>query len=70
MESAGLLVRRPHPSDKRLVRIHLTRRGKSLQDEIDEEVQRLTERALRTLGPIERRRLVSWLSEIRQNLGA
>jgi len=70
MESAGLLIRRPHPSDKRLVRIHLTRRGKSLQHEIGEEVERLTERALQTLGPTERRRLVDWLSEIRQNLGA
>jgi hypothetical protein len=51
MESAGLVARRPHPTDARLVRIHLTDRGRALEKVLDEEMQRLSERALATLSP-------------------
>ena len=32
MEDAGLIKRMPHASDKRVVRIHLTAKGKSMRD--------------------------------------
>jgi DNA-binding MarR family transcriptional regulator len=68
MEAAGLVVRRPHLTDRRLVRIQLTKKGRSLRSDIDKEVERLTERALRSLSDRQRDQLVRSLSEIRQNL--
>lgn len=68
MESAGVLVRRPHPTDRRLVRIYLTKRGRSLRRAIDREVVNLTNQALSSLRTSERRQLVRWLLEIRKNL--
>jgi DNA-binding MarR family transcriptional regulator len=68
MEAAGLLVRRPHPTDARLVRLCLTERGRALREVIDEEMRRLTDRALATLAPPERAELVRYLTEIRRNL--
>jgi DNA-binding MarR family transcriptional regulator len=68
MEATGLLVRRPHPTDRRLVRLQLTTRGRSVQGDIDKEVGRLTERALRSLSDRQRNQLVRLLSEIRRNL--
>src|SRR5215468_9369238 len=37
MEAAGLLRREPHPTDRRLVRLYLTDRGRSPQDVITTE---------------------------------
>ena len=70
MQATGLVERRPHPSDRRLVRVCLTERGRALEEVIDEEKRRVTERALGTLGTAERRQLVHWLEEIRRNLDA
>lgn len=70
MEAAGLLVRRPHPTDRRLVRIQLTKRGRSLQSEIDKEIERITERALRSLSDRQRDQLIRLLSEIQRNLSS
>lgn len=70
MEAAGLVERRPHPSDRRLVRIHLTGRGRALQDVMSHEVQQVTERALRTLTPEERAQLVRLLGEMHRNLAS
>jgi MarR family transcriptional regulator, organic hydroperoxide resistance regulator len=68
MEAAGLLARRPHPTDARLVRLCLTERGQALREVVDEEMRRLTERALVTLAPEERVQLVRYLTEIRRNV--
>ena len=68
MEVAGLLVRRPHPTDARLVRLHLTDRGRGLEKTVADEMHRLAERALATLTPEERAALVWYLAEIRRNL--
>jgi MarR family transcriptional regulator, organic hydroperoxide resistance regulator len=68
MEAAGLLVRRPHQSDARLVRLHLTDRGRSLEKVIAEEMDGLGRRALATLEPAESEALVRYLTEIRRNL--
>ncbi|HEV8166351.1 MAG TPA: MarR family transcriptional regulator, partial [Actinomycetota bacterium] len=68
MEAAGLVARKPHPTDARLVRVHLTERGRHLQKAIDEEMRRLSERALRTLSPAERAELVRLLDQLHKNL--
>jgi len=70
MEAAGLLVRRPHPTDRRLVRIQLTKRGRSLQSAIDKEIERITERALRSLSNRQRDQLIRLLSEVQRNLSS
>ena len=70
MEATGLLRREPHPSDRRLVRLRLTERGRELEKIIDEQTNQLTERALATLGAAERESLVRALHEIRRNLSA
>jgi DNA-binding MarR family transcriptional regulator len=68
METAGLLERRPHPTDARLVRLHLTARGRDLEKVIAAEMHDLAERALKTLDAAERAALVRYLTEIRANL--
>jgi MarR family transcriptional regulator, organic hydroperoxide resistance regulator len=68
MEAAGLLRREPHPGDRRLVRLVLTERGRSLEDVIGAETDKLTERALATFGPAEREALIRALTVIRRNL--
>jgi DNA-binding MarR family transcriptional regulator len=70
MEAAGLLRREPHASDRRLVRLRLTDRGRALRDVIDQEMDQLTDRALSTFGPAERAGVVRALREIKRNLSA
>jgi DNA-binding MarR family transcriptional regulator len=69
MEAAGILRREPHPTDARLVRLHLTDRGWELKDLMAKEVADLTERALTTLDTAEREQSVRFLHEVRANLG-
>jgi DNA-binding MarR family transcriptional regulator len=68
MEAAGLLRREPHPSDRRLVRLLLTERGRSLREVIDAETDKLTERALATFEPADRETIIRALHAIRRNL--
>ena len=70
MEAAGLLRREPHPSDRRMVRLRLTSRGRDLEKVIDAETDKLTERALATLGDAERSALIRALRQIHRNLSA
>jgi DNA-binding MarR family transcriptional regulator len=70
MEAAGLLTRRPDPGDARLVQLHLSRRGKALRRAIQAEMHELTERALGSLHPKERRELIRLLDAVRDNLGS
>jgi len=68
MEATGLLRREPHPSDRRLVRLRLTERGRALEGVIAAETDKLTERALATFGPAEREAVIRALTAIRRNL--
>ena len=68
MEVAGLLARRAHPSDARLVCLRLTDRGRALERTIADEMHQLAERALDTLDEDERATLVRHLTTIRTNL--
>lgn len=68
MEAAGLVQRRPHPTDRRLVRIHLTARGRQLPEELAIEMRDLTERALADLSPAEREQFIRALGAVRRSL--
>src|ERR1700761_2636986 len=61
MEAAGLLRRKPHPSDGRLVQLWLTDRGRELEQVIGPEMHALTERTLAGFTGAERADLVSAL---------
>jgi DNA-binding MarR family transcriptional regulator len=68
MEAAGLVERRPHPTDARRVCLFLTPRGRELEHTIDAEMQALTERALASLSATDRGALIRALGVIRSNL--
>ncbi|HEY7199216.1 MAG TPA: MarR family transcriptional regulator [Candidatus Dormibacteraeota bacterium] len=68
MEAAGLLRRRPHETDRRLVRLVLTERGRALEQVIGREMDQLSERALAELDPSQRAALVQSLNRVRRNL--
>ena len=68
MEGAGLVTRHPDLDDRRLVRIHLTERGRELEHVLDKEMRALSERALATLTDARRRELIEALGQIRHNL--
>jgi MarR family transcriptional regulator, organic hydroperoxide resistance regulator len=70
MEAAGLLRREPHPSDRRMVLVHLTSRGRDLEKVIDAEMHQVTERALAIFSLAEREALINALRQIRRNLSA
>ena len=64
MEAAGLLTRRPDSADARLVRLHLTARGRAIEGAVKRERDKLERRVTRTLTPLERRNLHSALAKI------
>ena len=68
MEASGLVRREPHPTDRRLVRLVLTDRGRSVETAIAAETDQLTERALATFGALERIAIIRALADIRRNL--
>ncbi|MCX4095353.1 MarR family transcriptional regulator [Nocardia sp. alder85J] len=68
MEAAGLLRREPHPTDRRLVLLHLTERGRELEHRIEEAGALLTERALAGFTAAERVGVLAALRRIEGNL--
>ncbi|MFJ1457264.1 MarR family winged helix-turn-helix transcriptional regulator [Nocardia sp. N2S4-5] len=68
MEAAGLLRRAAHESDRRLVRLHLTERGRRLEHTIEAESERVIERALTGLDGDQRATLIRALQTIQRNL--
>jgi MarR family transcriptional regulator for hemolysin len=68
MEAAGLLTRRRHPTDARLVRLHLTARAKAVRGAIERERRALEQRATATLTATERHHLRTALGKILQAL--
>ena len=69
MEAAGLLERRRDAKDARLVRLHLTRKGRSLQVGVEDELEALEDRALATMSDREKRQLQRSMQKIVDNLG-
>jgi MarR family transcriptional regulator, organic hydroperoxide resistance regulator len=68
MEAANLLRREAHESDRRLVRLRLTARGRDLQEDIGREMDQLTKRALVSFSPAEQVTVIRALQEIQRNL--
>jgi len=68
MEAAGLLRREPHPSDRRMVRLLLTGRGRALEQAIDAEITGVTGRALGTFTEAEVTAVIRALDQVRRNL--
>ena len=64
MEATGLLARRRDETDRRLVRLFLTDRGRSVQSDIEAARDELERRATASLTDAERRHLVSALRKI------
>jgi len=64
MEATGLMARRRDETDRRLVRLLLTDRGRSVQADIEAARDELERRATTTLTDAERRHLVSALRKI------
>jgi DNA-binding MarR family transcriptional regulator len=70
MDAAGLLTRRRDERDARVVRLHITQRGRAAREMVDAELAALEERAIATLTATERRHLERALAKIVANLGA
>jgi MarR family transcriptional regulator, organic hydroperoxide resistance regulator len=68
MAAAGLVRREPHPTDRRLVRLELTDRGRELEHRIEEAGAQLTERALAGFTAAERIAVLAALRRIEHNL--
>jgi DNA-binding MarR family transcriptional regulator len=64
MEEAGLVVRKPDPTDARLVRLHLTPRARSARDSVREARAALERHATATLTAEELEHLRSALTKI------
>jgi DNA-binding MarR family transcriptional regulator len=68
LESAGLVQRAAHPSDRRALCIVLTARGKAIWPELEACADRVRERALAELDDKQRTELVSMLEQVHANL--
>ena len=64
MEQAGLVTRRPDPEDARLVRLHLTPRGRAVRKSVRAARAALERHATATLTPAEREHLSTALTKI------
>ncbi len=69
LQAAGLLTRRPHETDGRLVRLWLTPNGRKLHPIIEQERAHLTNRALAELDGDERAALIRLTSGPRRGAG-
>jgi DNA-binding MarR family transcriptional regulator len=68
LEEAGLVTRRPNPSDRRAQQLYLTGNGAALIAEITTLGQTLTDVAMTGLSPTDRSRLFELLGRIKRNL--
>ena len=64
MEQAGLVTRKPDPDDARLVRLHLTPRGRAVRKSVRAARAALERHATATLTPAEREHLSTALTKI------
>jgi DNA-binding MarR family transcriptional regulator len=68
MEAAGLLRREADPADGRRAIVRLTDRGRELEEVVPGILAEVTERATAGMSEAERRRLLTLLRDLRQNL--
>jgi len=65
LEIAGLVKRRPHPADRRTHLIHLTDRGRDLEEELSRIALRVRGRFTANLAPGEYDKLCELLEKLR-----
>jgi DNA-binding MarR family transcriptional regulator len=70
MEMAGLVQRKPHPEDRRAMRVYLTARGKRLQQKVDRLWAQLASKAVAGLSDRQQASLRSMLGTVTDNLTA
>ena len=70
MESCGFLERRPDPADARSFRVHLTDKGRALEEPVARIWREVEEKTLRGISPEEMLVLRRLLARIRENLGS
>ncbi len=68
MEQGGLVDRRPDPTDRRAIRVHLSTRGKRLKGKVDALWVELQERTVAGLSDRQQATLRSLLSSLEANL--
>lgn len=68
MERDGLVRRTPDPADRRVARIHLTARGRSLEETLTQGARRVNQRALRGLDAAQRAAALTALRQVIDNL--
>lgn len=68
LEGKGLVERLPNPRDARARSVRLTRRGRSAYRRMWHATERLRERLVSTLGPVEMRPLVDGLQKLVEDL--
>jgi len=64
----GLVRREPHPTDRRMVLVHLTKAGARMADKVRETVHRGEAEWMRSLNEHERAQLTELLGKIQKNL--
>jgi DNA-binding MarR family transcriptional regulator len=70
MEAAGLVVRKDHPTDRRLVAIHLTPTGRRLRTVLPRVLREVEEDALADFSTADRTRLLALLERLGGKLHA
>jgi DNA-binding MarR family transcriptional regulator len=65
---AGLIRRTPHPQDRRMLHVELTRRGRELVRRVEEEHRQGEQQLLGCLEPREREALEVILSKLQAHL--
>jgi len=68
LERRGLVVRRPHPDDRRKLVIELTGKGRQVVDKVLPGVHRLETRVMSVLSPAERTQFLRLLAKIQSGL--
>ena len=69
MESCGLVERRPAPADARSFRVHLTGKGRTLEEPVARIWEEAEAKTLQGLSPEETLILRQLLARLRKNLG-
>ena len=70
MESCGFVERRSDPADARSFRVHLTDKGRALEEPVARIWREVEEKTLRGISPEETLVLRRLLARIRENLGS
>ena len=70
MEACGFVERRPDPTDARSFRVHLTEKGRALEEPVARIWGEIEEKTLQGISPEETLVLRRLLARIRQNLGS